>query len=374
MNVVHSGDSFQIYGNSLETYEKLPNGTYEVKFSKFTGFFLSPHADLTVNEERVYGSSPEKVNKVLKSFSATDRNLGVILSGRKGIGKSLFARLLAAKAFEYDLPLILVSQYIPGIADFISSIEQEVIVLFDEFEKTFGVEDGRNPQDEMLPLFDGIDGGKKLFIITCNEVRKLSTYLINRPGRFHYHFVLGNPTPEEVQEYMEDKLEEQYHDTISKLIGLSMSMDLTYDVLRAIAFELNNGYSLEETMADLNISKEDTPRYNIRAEFSDGSVRQAKDREINMYDSEEMRIWLGKSPSNFDGDIRIGFYPSDINIDVYHGGMTIDSGLVELYVDPDDFDMDDPNEKAEYEHLRNLQLVKIKFNRLVENPINKYIV
>jgi DNA replication protein DnaC len=70
----------------------LPVGTYEIGFHKMMGFFLKDHADLDVKEEKVYGSSPVKVEKVLKGFQKVDRNFGVILSGKKGIGKSLFAR------------------------------------------------------------------------------------------------------------------------------------------------------------------------------------------------------------------------------------------------------------------------------------------
>ena len=84
MNVVHSGSNYQIYGESLKTYSELPLGTYEVNFHKMMGFFLTSHADLVVNEEKIYGSSPAKVEKVLKSFANVDRNFGVILSGKKG--------------------------------------------------------------------------------------------------------------------------------------------------------------------------------------------------------------------------------------------------------------------------------------------------
>ena len=136
MNVVHSGDTYQIYGDVITVTDKIPLGTYEVSFHKNMGFFLTTHNDLVVNEEKIYGSTPAKVEKVLKSFQQVDRNFGVILSGKKGIGKSLFARHLAVRAKEYNLPLIIVSCYIPGIANFISSISQEVIVLFDEFIAT----------------------------------------------------------------------------------------------------------------------------------------------------------------------------------------------------------------------------------------------
>lgn len=300
MNVVHSGNTFQIYGDSLKTYEQLPAGTYEVGFSKFSGFFLTAHNDLTVNEDKVYGCTEQKVQKVLHSFSKVDRNFGVILSGRKGIGKSLFARILAVHARQLEIPLILVNEYVPGIANFLSSIEQEVIVLFDEFEKTFTSDGKSTPQEELLPLFDGLDGGKKLFVITCNEINKLNSYLLNRPGRFHYHFILTNPNPDEIREYMTDKLGEQYHHLIKKVVSFSAHADLTYDILRAIAFELNNGYSFEETLADLNISKESTPRFDVFAEFADGSKSTSSDERNQTADKEINKI-LGRY-SSFSGN------------------------------------------------------------------------
>ena len=375
MNVVHSGDRFQIYGEALKTYSQLPLGTYDVCFHKMMGFFLNSHNDLVVNEEKIYGSSPAKVDKVLRGFQSVDRNFGVILSGKKGIGKSLFARQLAIKARDYNLPLIIVSDYIPGIADFISSIEQEVIVLFDEFEKTFANRDDINPQEEMLSLFDGIDSGKKLFVVTCNEVTKLNTYLLNRPGRFHYHFVLSNPTPDEIKEYMTDKLNPEYHHLIKKLIGFAMNVDLTYDILRAIAFELNMGYSFEETLMDLNISKEGTPKFDIRVDFADGTFRIHKGEYINTYSNDRKYIWLnGKNNDGMDS-MRIAFIPSDIIFDMDHAEMTLNPEmLIERFVDRDYFDMDKPEEAKHFEYLMNVEITKISFTRVADEFTYKYLV
>lgn len=373
MNVVHSGDTFQIYGDSLKTYNALPAGTYEVCFNKFSGFFLTSHNDLVVSEGKVYGCSENKVQKVLRSFSKVDRNFGVILSGRKGIGKSLFARLLAVHAKDYGLPLLLVTTYYPGIANFLSSIEQEVIVLFDEFEKTFAEKDGISPQEEMLPLFDGLDGGKKLFVVTCNEVGKLNTYLLNRPGRFHYHLILSNPSPDEIREYLEDKLEAQYHSLIKKVVGFAANTNITYDILRAIAFELNNGYSFEETLEDLNISKEETPRFDIIAEFADGSRWRCDNESVDMYASDTRYYWFCEPKTN-EKLIRLDFEPTDIVIDIENGEMTLNPELVEKFVDKDDFYMDEPDSKAKYEYLCDLPVVKITFiRRAVRNKL-KYMV
>ena len=373
MNVVHSGDTFQIYGDALKTYAELPVGTYEVGFSKFSGFFLTSHNDLVISESKIYGNSEKKVQKVLNSFSKVDRNFGVILSGRKGIGKSLFARLLAVNANEYGIPLILVTAYFPGIANFLSSIEQEVIVLFDEFEKTFADKDGVSPQEEMLPLFDGLDGGKKLFVVTCNEINKLSTYLLNRPGRFHYHFILSNPTPDEIREYLEDKLEEQYHPLIKKVVAFAANTNITYDILRAIAFELNNGYSFEETLVDLNISKEDAPRYDIVAELSDGSRWTCDNECIDMFSSEMHYYWL-REPKTDKKLIRIDFEPADVGMDIESGEMVLDPELIDTFVDEDDFYLDKPEDKAKYDYLCGLTLKKVAFVRRAARNRLKFMV
>lgn len=374
MNIVHSGSTYQVYGDALQTYKELPVGTYEIGFHKMMGFFLKDHADLDVKEEKIYGSSPVKVEKVLKGFQKVDRNFGVILSGKKGIGKSLFARQLAVRAKEYNLPLIIVPNYVPGIADFISSIEQEVIVLFDEFEKTFASGDDCNPQEELLSLFDGIDGGKKLFIITCNEVHKLNSYFINRPGRFHYHFILGNPSPEEIREYMEDKLDPEYHSCIKKLLSFAINVDLTYDILRAIAFEINCGYSLEETLMDLNISKEGTPKYNIKVEFADGSIRIREKERINTYSSDKNYFWFDGKIGSHRSAIRLDFIPANIIVDLDHSEMTIDPSLVDKYVDEDDFDLENEKEKEIYEYLKNLEVKKISFHKVTDDFASKYLI
>ena len=91
MNIVVSGSRIQIYGESVQTYRELPLGNYDVCFNPMSGFYLTPRHELEVREEKIYGDHEKKVAKVMRSFEAADRNFGIILSGQKGIGKSLFA-------------------------------------------------------------------------------------------------------------------------------------------------------------------------------------------------------------------------------------------------------------------------------------------
>ena len=279
MRIIKVGNTFRTYDDSLETFDKLPAQNYVVRFQKNSGFFLEKYADIEI-KEKTYGVHMSKVEKVLKAFPKAEKNLGVILSGNKGIGKSLFAKTLAVEATKVGLPVIIVDTYIPGIASFIEEIEQEVMVLFDEFDKTFGsikAADGMaDPQTEMLTLFDGLSQGKKMFVITCNDLNSLNSYLVNRPGRFHYHFRFEYPSDVEITEYLEDKLDKQYYSEIEKVISFAHKVDLNYDCLRAIAFELNFGEPFEIAIKDLNIINLNSIIYEVTLHLEDGSEATTK--------------------------------------------------------------------------------------------------
>ena len=352
MNIVNAGSIFQVYGEDVQTYKHLPVDTYEINFSKNMGFFLTRCHDLEVNE-KVYGTYKNKVSKVLKTFGSLDRNMGVILSGPKGVGKSMFARLLALEGYEENLPLLLVRNAIPDISSFISSIDQECIVLFDEFEKIFKTdnETGYNPQTELLSLFDGLDGGKKLFVITCNEISGLNSYLLNRPGRFHYHFMMSTPVGEEVREYMNDVLEGEARQYIDKLVALSTFSGFTYDILRAIAFELNNGYDLAETMTDLNIERERYLTLDMKVIFNSGITASVTNIDLDMFNNRCNYEWCNLDTSAMDPEIgkrfahvQVRFYTKDIVMDEH--GYHLDKDKVSLVWD-DDWDYIEDKELRE---------------------------
>lgn len=350
MNIIHSGDKWQIYGEALETYRELPTGTYTVNFHPMHGFYITSRSDLTINEGKIYGAIPTKVKKVLHSYKLMQRNLGVLLSGKKGIGKSLFVRVLADEGYKENLPVIIVDSYAPGIANFLSGIEQDVIIVFDEFEKTFASTDDCTPQDEMLSLFDGLDGGHKLFIVTCNELYNLSDYMQNRPGRFHYHIELGAPSPDEVREYLTDKLEPQYVSAINDVVALSGAIDIPYDYLRAIAFELNQGYTFKEAMSDLNIRRTDHMRFNIIAYRKDGTVWQAFNEEIDLTDDTTDTFYVYEVGNTAHRNKCIWFKTA--NMVLVGGEYIVNEGIEMRQAHPNDYHEDgDAKAQAENENV-----------------------
>ena len=352
MNIVHSGERYIVFGDDVQTYDLLPAATYKVEFNKMTGFYLVDHNDLIVSE-KIYGPYARKVDKVLNTFAGMQRNMGVILSGPKGVGKSMFARLLAEKAKEKNLPLIIIDMAIPGVEDFIADIEQECIVLFDEFEKTFkpDKDTGYEPQEALLSLFDGVNDGKKLFVVTCNETRDLNNYLLNRPGRFHYHFIMGTPTGDEVREYMEDNLIGDARQYIDKVVALSSISSFTYDVLRAVAFELNQGYDLTETMMDLNIERERYLNLTMKIIFTNGYVANAREiLDLDMFNNRYNFNWcnfekntIPEEYQRYCNSVNIRFYTRDLVVD--DKGYHLDPSKVEIYWDDDYEYMDDETEE-----------------------------
>ena len=387
MNIVSAGSRFMVYGEDVQTYKVLPPGAYKVEFSKMTGFSLSVHNDLLV-KEKMYGNSYKKADKVMNTFNHLDRNMGVILSGPKGVGKTMFARRLAELGKEQGLPLILVDAPYPGIEDFIESIEQECIVLFDEFEKTFKKEEGNSPQEKLLSLFDGIDGGKKLYVITCNRVSGLNEYFLNRPGRFHYHFILSTPTGDEVREYMEDNLDADARKYIDNIVTLSSMSAFTYDVLRAIAFELNLGNSLSETMMDLNIERERYLSLQFKIIFTNGVIATTKEgTEIDIFNNRYLSTrwaYLEKNSIVPEDLVRyldrcfLKFYSNDIVVN--ENGYHLGSDKVEVEWD-DDWEYIDESEKEKQDKIKKLmdtfkvEQVIIEKARNTTSPIDyKYLI
>ena len=313
MHIVESGKRYRIFNNAITTYDQLPPKTYRVDYDPETRIFslLEAH-DFEIPETKIYGQHLDKVKKVLNSMDKMNRNLGVILSGDKGIGKSLFSKCLGKKG----IPVILVNEYHEGIANFLEEIEQTVMILFDEYDKTFD-EKKHNCQAEMLSLFDGVSAGKKLFVITCNEIQSLSQYLINRPGRFHYHFRFLYPTADEIRDYMEDKLDKQYYDEIENVIAFSVRMNLNYDCLRSIAFELNNGLKFQEAINDLNIIRiSQYKNIKINVEFENQATLSGKIKEWQLYDNTitDMSIYLPDNirPLSYVGEY-IGEFPMNFS-------------------------------------------------------------
>ena len=311
MKIIHTENRYNIFEGNMEIQDSLSAKGYAVRYDPETGLCLEEYGNINIPEKKVYGQHEEKLLKVFRTFDKTDRNLGILLSGAKGMGKTLFLRMLAVDALKRGFPVIVIDRYYEGISTFLRKIDQTVVVLFDEFEKRFGEDSNtysinesgygislpsmsRNPmsvfshQADMLELFDGIPTGKKMFILTCNEINTINQYLIDRPGRIHYHFRFTYPTYKDVGLYCLDNILPEYHDQYQTIMNYSLMTQLSYDALRAIVFEVNSGLPVEEAVKDLNISRDihSAPQFAVSLHFRNKSSSAPQDNRLNFFGSE----------------------------------------------------------------------------------------
>ena len=371
MQVLNTGTVYRIYDESMRAFDQIPAGIYKINFNPMAGYSLIKTDAIVVNE-KVYGNHLAKVEKVYRAFEVFPRNLGIILSGQKGIGKSLFAKLLSIKAVENGYPIIICDAHYPGIADFLGSIQQEVVVLFDEFDKTFHDNDN-DLQAEMLTLFDGLYMGKKMFIITCNDISRLNDYLVNRPGRFQYHFRFSYPTDTEVTEYLQDNVQEEFWGEIPAVVEFTKKVDLNFDCLRAIAFELNMGYTFSEAAADLNIVNIESTYYDLTLYFKNGTSFKCDRVALDVFNGSDDTVgrWFSNKK---DPSIYITFDPSDNIYDYDKGGMIIKGANVEIsHWNDDDYDWSEEKQKQMHERSVELENIGIDFLLMKRNYRNSNI-
>ena len=337
MKAIQTGSKFQIFDDSIKAYDDLPAVTFDIGYTRDEGCFLIRRRDIRISE-KCYGIHLAKADKVLESYKRFGRSLGVILSGDKGIGKSLFAKLVCIRAIENGYPVIVVDACYPGLARFLESIDQNCVVLFDEFDKTFSKNRDHDDQAALLSLFDGTTGGKKLFIVTCNELYGLNSFIINRPGRFHYHFRFDYPTPDDIREYLRDKLEARFYGEIERVVEFSRKISLNYDCLRAIAFELNTGAPFKEAIADLNIMTTETEEYEVYLYFDNGRSVHNLHYSTNLYDYDGCMTLIHFYDNDGKFVLTASFDKGSMTYDISKGKVVIPASGIKIKAEKDDDD------------------------------------
>ena len=213
--------------------EGLPKGIYEVKVS-MTGFYLSKIAESFTFDYKLYGLNQKFIDYVLKTYENTTGNLGVLLDGIKGTGKTVTAKELCN---HLQLPVILVQSMGDSNDKLIkylsTTINFNCIFFFDEYEKEF-----KNSSD-VLSFMDGTYNSiyRKIFLLTTNELN-VDPNLLGRPSRIRYKKSFNNLSEEVTREILNDILEDKT--AIEKVIELTHSMNIiTIDLIKAIATEIN---------------------------------------------------------------------------------------------------------------------------------------
>lgn len=254
-NFIKNGNNITPFPKGLE-YELEPGKVYdllikEVWGEQVTRFTLNGEMNLP---PKVYQTKKDKVfvNRVLKNFYSSEKNTtGVLLTGDKGTGKSVTAKILAKEA---QLPIIVINSDTKEkyLEEFFKKFDQPVCILFDEVDKNFNTQ-------QMLTFLDGMHKtAKKLVIMTANNEDNLSNFIKNRCSRIRYyrHYSMLEDAKEYAELICEAKGIKDKEEVVNFIVKNIKypSIDNICSFIDEIIFTKEWGLSLKEVLEFMNIN------------------------------------------------------------------------------------------------------------------------
>lgn len=238
---------------AVET-ENLPNGVYRLERDPFEQLYLSRVFESFTFDYKVYGLETAFVERVVKTYANTKGNLGVLLNGVRGTGKTVSSKIIAN---SLDQPVIIVDTPFNGTVDFLSAIPQNITIFLDEYEKTF------KESAEMLTIMDGVLNSdyRRVFLLTTNDLF-VERNLLQRPSRVRYMKSFEDLSPKIVEEIIDDYLvHTQFKQDMLKFV--SCLELITVDVVKAIIQETNIHEESPYDFADLFNIKKNTGKIDL---------------------------------------------------------------------------------------------------------------
>lgn len=189
--------------NEEQVKDVLGNKVYMLCFSNDSGFYLTYVKDKFELPEKLYGSTNQRSERILKSFYNSQKGTGVLCTGDKGSGKSL---LMSKVCNDSGLPVILINSCYTGsqFELFINRLGQ-CVLFFDEFGKTYKRTDDQEPQESILSLLDGSTSNKRLVLMTENDSFSINDFILGRGGRVRYHFEYAKLEEDVIIQYCNER-------------------------------------------------------------------------------------------------------------------------------------------------------------------------
>jgi len=271
------GNRFSQYykDNEIET---LPVGVYTLEYAPFGPIYLQHRREKFEFPYKLYGGSnfPERV---IRKYESGKANLGVLLCGLKGTGKTVEAEQICNLS---GMPVILVTQDFNKGADlisYLSGVEEDVVVMIDEYEKLFGKCDG------LLAIMDGAQNtrSRRLFVLTANTPY-ISDAMIDRPSRIHYLKRYGNLSVELIHEVVDDML--QHTAFRSQILDYLQVLDIvTIDIVKTVVAEVNLFGEPPQLFKNiLNVTIHDRQRWDVVNEDGEELMRYAISEYSNPFE------------------------------------------------------------------------------------------
>jgi hypothetical protein len=237
MNILKDNGKYHFF-NALTIEKTLAPKNYIFNYDDFGNCWLEDAEDFKV-PEKIYDVSSDFRNLIMRSYNSYDKNQGVLLTGNKGQGKSLTAKLLCK---DLNVPVILITKSIPKEVNFVkffNNIKQNHCIFIDEFEKLFSQkrESGDNneyhEQEVFLSFMDGVltNEHKVLFLLTTNDT--VNEFFINRPSRVKFLKEYEELPEELFHLIVDDKLSnKEYKQDLEDTISLiNMNIDLLISII-----------------------------------------------------------------------------------------------------------------------------------------------
>lgn len=279
-----TGNQFQPSSGMISI--PLPVGIYRLQESK-TGPFLERVSDKFEMPEKVYGLNRNFINRVKKTILNSKDNLGVLVNGIRGTGKTVTCELLCNELY---MPIVIVERAWPGLGDFLITVQMEMVIFFDEFEKIFKGEESQS----LLPLMDGVltTEWRRIFLMTTNELR-VDHNMLQRPGRIRYIKTFGNLSPSSIEEIVEDKLESKNRkDSVIRFI--SELEIITVDIVVEVCQEVNIHDEDPEAFRDCFNVRRGSRFSSVYEVHEDGTETVVVERE-KIRSTEFTEDWVGEN-------------------------------------------------------------------------------
>lgn len=298
---VQTGINFNRMQGPIISYNEIPVGVYKISMSK-QRFYLEYVMSEFVFDYKIYGLQEDFINHVIKTYNeAQTGNLGILLNGTKGTGKTVAAKMIANRL---HLPVIIVQnmgqEMNLQMMNYLSTeINFDCVFFFDEYEKTF------DKDTTILSFMDGVynSESRKVFLLTTNTL-SIDRNLIGRPSRILYLKKFGNLEIEAASEFLDDTLNnKEYKQEVLEFINL-LSIS-TIDILKSVVREINI-HGIEEFRKSKSYFNVEINSYTYTCEYASAKIYNDSDFDVSKITPRiflsELDRYLTPNPLGFNVD------------------------------------------------------------------------
>ena len=282
---IKSNDRIVPFPAGME-YQLEAGKVYDLKIVKQWGEVITK---FTINGEmnlpkKVFTTKKDElfIKRVLHSYNHDTKNTtGILLTGDKGSGKTVTAKVIAERA---NLPIVVIHSetLLTELNDFFKSFDDPVCILFDEVDKNFETRD-------LLTFLDGIQKtAKKLVIMTANDSNRVDEFLKNRCSRVRYY--RNYSIMEDAKEYAEMIAKDRGLENIEEVVNFIVekikfpSIDNICSFIDEIVFTKEMQLTLDEVLYFMNINVDEKTSTTVQPKKEQKEVVVSDGYDYDVFD------------------------------------------------------------------------------------------